>query len=318
MKQFLYVLGILTLCLRINAQSKANGLERFYNIDAYKANITLTFQYQLTRSEPEYSKSVNVSQTFQHFFTTAPGQITAGDMFQIERGDKEEGENGNNDSQDGGILEGLDMDAVSQAMKNSGIDPSVMDELKKTKRETGSYNMGLGKYKMWMFNGVTGGEVSSSIYSKFSEEESGTIHCGEGQGFGSFNYDKSYSGSAHNDSGKSDNNNPNGFILQLNLANNSYSFTADVDMLRGFNFTGNDHTTQCSITENKPISINARSFLSISTEKDGLVYKHPLPEDGMELSGSKIITDRFNLWGSLDKEGSWSVRIDWSINPANN
>ena len=113
MKQFLFILGILTLCIATNAQSDGNGPERFYNIESYKANITLTFQYQLNQSETEYSRSVNVSQTFQHFFKTGPGQIAVGDMFQIERGDKEEGKTENNDAQDGGMMEGVDMDAIT-------------------------------------------------------------------------------------------------------------------------------------------------------------------------------------------------------------
>ena len=312
----LFVVGILAASTLTTAQQGGNGPERFYNVDSYKANITLTFQYQLSQSEAEYSRSVSVSQTFQHYFTTAPGQITAADMFQIERGEADDSETGENKSQEGGMLEGVDMDAVSKALENSGVDPSVMDMLKQTKEETQSYNIAIDKYKMWMTDGVSGGDVSSSIYSKFSDEESGTIACGEGLGSGPFRYAKKYTGSVQVDSGKPDINNPNSFIILLNLSNNSYSFTADVDMPRDFKFTGNDHTTQCSESSDKPISINARSFLSIRSAGEGLIYKKPLPEGGMVLSGSEIITDRFNLWGSLDNTGQWSVRADWNIYPA--
>jgi hypothetical protein len=55
-----------------------------------------------------------------------------------------------------------------------------------------------------------------------------------------------------------------------------------------------------SIDQSKPLSLDARSFVTIGTEKEGLIYKNPLPNDGMILSGSKIITDRFNLRVSLD------------------
>lgn len=311
MKQFLFILGILTLCIATNAQSDGNGPERFYNIESYKANITLTFQYQLNQSETEYSRSVNVSQTFQHFFKTAPGQISAGDMFQIERGDKVDGE-----SQKKSMMEGVDMNAVSQAMKNSGIEPSVMDQLKKTKRETGSYNMGFDKYKMWMTIPVSGGSVASSIYSKFYDEENGSMHCGEGAGIGSFRSIRNYSGSAKIDAGQSDIINPNGFILLLNLANNSYSFSANVKMPQGFEFKGNtQYRSECGTSTDKPLTMSARSFINIRAEKEGLVYKSPLPEGGMVLSGSEIITDSFGT--GLDKEGAnWSVKIDWTISPA--
>ena len=55
--------------------------------------------------------------------------------------------------------------------------------------------------------------------------------------------------------------------------------------------------------------------LPLGQKRKVLIYKNPLSENGMVISGSKIITDRFNLWGSLDKEGDWTVRIDWSIYP---
>ena len=304
-KLFLSIAGILALCFQTFAQQGGNGPERFYNVESYKANITLTFSYQFVESEPGYHRSVSASQRFQHFITTAPGQMTGGDMFQLERGDK-----GDNEAQEGDILEGIDMGSVAKALKNSGVDPSVMDKLRKTKAETQSYHLGSGKYKMWGFNGVTGGEVSSSIYSKFSDEQSGTMSCGEGDGGGTpFKYDKNYTGSSHDGFGS--------LFLQLNLVNNSYSFTAAPGVLG--KFTGNDHHTQCGITKNEPISWDAFSFISISTAKNksGLIYKKQLPESGMVFSGSEVITDRFNLKAAtFPKEGNWSVRIDWSIYPS--
>ena len=304
------IVGIIATSMHTVAQQGSNGPERFYNFETYKADITLTFEYRFSQSEADYSRSIVVSQRFEHTFITTPGQITAADMFQVERGDEAK-----NESHEGDIMDGVDMSAVSEAMKNSGLDPSVMDMLKQTKGETQSYHVSLDKYKMWMANPVSGGKVSTSIVSEFLDEQSGTMHCGEGQGSDRFTTRKKYQGNEKINTGSPDIINPNSFILQLNLDNNSYSFSASVGIPRGFKFTGDEHSSECGTSTDKPLSLDARSFVTISTEKDGLIYKNPLPEDGMILSGSKIITDRFNLWGSLDKEGSWSVRIDWSIYP---
>lgn len=310
LKYSLSILGMFAFCLEIVSQTMMNDPERYYNVESYKAEIALTFSYQFSESAPDYARAVSAAQKFQHFFKTAPGQITAGDMFQIERGDKVDGE-----SQKKGIMEGVDMEAVSQAMKNSGIDPSVMEQLKKTKSETGSYNMGLNKYKMWMITPVEG-LVSSNINSNYVEESSGTMHCGEGQGRGSFKTRKSYAGESQIELSKPGMNNPNGFVLMLNLVNNSYSFTADISWPEGHQFFGNNFTIECGVTTNTDLKINANSFASIVKPGEGLIYKHPLPDNGMVLSGSEIITDRFNLWSGLNKEGNWSVRIDWTISPA--
>ena len=285
--------------------------ERFYEVNSYKAEIKITFTYEYTHTVAENRNSITASQSFEHVFETGPGQISAADMFQIERGDKVDGE-----SQKKGMMEGVDMEAVSQAMKNSGIDPSVMDQLKKTKSETGSYNMGFDKYKMWMITPAEG-LVSSNINSNYVEESSGTMHCGEGQGKGSFKTRKSYAGESQIELSKPGMNNPNGFVLMLNLVNNSYSFTADISWPEGYQFLGNNFTIECGVTTNTDLKINANSFASIVKPGEGLIYKHPLPQDGMILSGSKEITDRFNLWQSLDKEGAnWSIKIDWKIYPA--
>ena len=134
MKQLRLIVSIvytLALSLQTFAQGGGNNPERFYNVESYKANITLTFSYRLSQSEPDYSKLVVVSQRFQHFFTTVSGEITAGDMFQIARGDE-----GENETHEGDIFEGIDMSSVAEAIENSGLDPSVMDMLKQTKEET--------------------------------------------------------------------------------------------------------------------------------------------------------------------------------------
>ena len=308
---FLFVLGTYATSLQIFAQHGGNGPERFYNVESYKADITLTFEYRFSQSEADYSRSVVVSQTFQHFFTTTPGQITAADMFQVERGDEAK-----NESHEGDIMEGVDMSAVSEAMENSGLDPSVMEMLKQTKGETQSNHVSFDKHKMWMANPVSGGKVSSSIVSEFLDEESGIMHCGEGQGSDQFTTRKKYQGNEKINTGSPDHINQNSFILQLNLDNNSYSFSASVEVPQGFKFTGNEHRTQCGTTADEALSLDAKSFITISAEKEGLIYKNLLPKDGMILSGSQIITDRFNLWTSLNKEGNWSVRIDWTISPA--
>ncbi|MCK5371627.1 MAG: hypothetical protein KAQ62_23855, partial [Cyclobacteriaceae bacterium] len=286
--------------------------ERFYNVEAYKANITLTFRYQLTHSETEYKRSVFVSQTFQHFFTTVSGQITAGDMFQIGRGDE-----GENETHQGDIMEGIDMGSVAEALENSGVDPSVLDMLKKTKKEMQPYHLSSDKYKMWMANSVSGGVVSSSIFTEFSEKSSGTLHCGEGQGLGQFRRESSYKGSEQTDPGKPDFFNPNAFILQLNLDNNTYSFFATTNMPRGSQFLGSSQSSECGRSSNEPIAKVAKSFLTDAKEKEGWIYKHPLPESGLILSGTTIITDQSLLAGGLSEDANWSINIDWTIYPSN-
>ena len=91
-------------------------------------------------------------------------------------------------------------------------------------------------------------------------------------------------------------------------AGKSYSFSASVEIPRGFKFTGNEHSSASGTTNDKPLSLDARSFVRISTEKEGLIYKYPLPKDGMILSGSQIITEKFNLCPSLGKEGRFDSK----------
>ena len=303
-------MGTIATSLQIFAHQGGNGPERFYNVETYKTDITLTFEYRFSQSEADYSRSIVVSQRFEHTFITTPGQITAVDMFQVERGDEAK-----NESHEGDIMDGVDMSAVSEAMENSGLDPSVMEMLKQTKGETQANHVSFDKYKIWMANPVSGGKVSSSIVSEFLDEESGIMHCGEGQGSDRFTTRKKYQGNEKINTGSPDHINQNSFILQLNLDNNSYSFSASVEVPQGFKFSGNEHRTQCGTTTDEALSLDAKSFITISAEKEGLIYKNLLPNDGMILSGSQIITDRFNLWGSLEKEGNWSVRIDWTISP---
>lgn len=309
-KLFFLIVCIIAASTQIYAQQGGNSSERFYNVDSYKADVTLTFEYRFSESDAEYSRSVVVSQRFGHTFITTPGQTTAADMFQVERGDEAK-----NESHEGDIMHGVDMSAVSEAMENSGLDPSVMDMLKQTKGETQSFHVSFDKYKMWMANPVSGGKVSTSIVSEFLDEASGIMHCGEGQGSGRFTTRKKYQGNEKINAGAPNNINQNSFIFQLNLDNNSYSFSASVKVPQGFKFEGNELRTECGTSTDEAISLNARNFISIRAEKEGLIYKNPLPKDGMILSGSKIITDRFNLWSSLEKEGDWTVRIEWSIYP---
>jgi len=238
----------------------------------------------------------------------------------MERGDK-----GENKEHEGDIFEGINMDSIAQALKNSGIDPSVLEMVKKTKKETQTYNLGFDKYKIWMANLVAGGVVSTSIYSKFSEATSGTTHCGEGQGYSRFSSENNYTGSANTGPGKPDINNPNGFALQLNLDNNTYSFSADIKMPPGFQFLGSGHGSECGRSLDESIKMNAESFIYNRKEKEGLIYKRPLPENGVILSGSDNITDIFDLDEIIylysdrsieEGQGTWSVIISWTIYPA--
>ncbi|MCK5368682.1 MAG: hypothetical protein KAQ62_09020, partial [Cyclobacteriaceae bacterium] len=313
MKQFRFfvsIVCILTLSLQTFAQGGGNNPERFYNVESYKANITLTFKYQLSHSEPEFASSASAYQTFQHFFTTASGQITVGDMFQIERGDE-----GENETHEGDMFGGIDMSSLAQALENSGVDPSVMDMVKESKKEAQPYHISADKYKNWMVTGA-GGLVTSSIYSKFSEESSGTLHCGEGGGSGHFRRESDYNGSEHIGPCKPGMSCPNSFILQLNLENNTYSFSTSVEMPRGSQFLGSSsHYSSCGSSSNEQISRVAHSFMSVK-ESAGVIYKHPLPESGLILSGSEIITDESTLAGGLSEDGKWSVKIDWTIYPS--
>ncbi|MCK5209596.1 MAG: hypothetical protein KAQ79_16290 [Cyclobacteriaceae bacterium] len=313
MKQFRFfvsIVCILTLSLQTFAQGGENNPERFYNVESYKANITLTFKYQLSHSETGFASSASAYQTFQHFFTTASGQITVGDMFQIERGDE-----GENETHEGDMFGGIDMSSLAQALENSGVDPSVMDMVKESKKEAQPYHLSADKYKNWMVTGA-GGLVTSSIYSKFSEESSGTLHCGEGGGSGHFRRESDYNGSEHIGPCKPGISCPNSFILQLNLENNTYSFSTSVEMPRGSQFLGSSsHYSSCGSSSNEQISRVAHSFMSVK-ESAGVIYKHPLPESGLILSGSEIITDETTLASGLSEEGNWSVRIDWTIYPS--
>ena len=327
-KLFLCIIIILSLSLRIIAQSGGNGPERFYNVESYKADIKLTFNYRLALSVENSSRTVRASQSFHHDFITASGERTISDMFQMARGDKSKDE-----TDKGGILGGINMDSIAQALKNSGVDPSVLDMLEKTKKETQTYQLDFEKYKIWMANLVAGGVVSTSIYTKFSQKSSGIIHCGEGQGDGRFFFRNNYTGSANTLPGKPDINNPNGFALQLNLNNNTYSFSADIKMPPGFQFLGTHNELTCGRrrdgTYGRPLEesilINAESFINNRKEKEGLIYKRPLPESGVILTGSDNITDIFDIRGIVyeysdrsieEGQGTWSVIISWTIYPA--
>lgn len=314
MKKSTYLLSavmVLGLCLETLSMKAQTDQERFFNVEAYKAEITLTFNYQFIESESDYDHAIIISQKFQHTYITTPGEISIADMFQVERGDE-----GDNKAHKGDIMEGVDMDAVAQAMKNSGVDPSVMDELKKTKRETQTYNMGFGKYKTWMTNAVSGGLVSSEIFTEYSEKESGSIHCGEGQGMGTFKSEKDYDYSENMGPSKPDMLNPNSFVFLINLDNNSYSFSSTIEFPRGSKFNGNMYYTSCGTSENKTLEYNTGSNLNMDVKK-GWIYKQPLPDSGMILSGNTTFTNKSSLPGSVKSEegATWSVEIEWKIYP---
>jgi reprolysin-like metallo-peptidase family M12B len=315
MKTIKYIIPIIVIfsfCLETMAQQGENGPERFFNVKSYKAKITLTFSYRLSQSENSYSLAA--SQRFQHFFTTTPGQITGGDYFQLERKDK-----GDSKTHKGDLTEGIDMDAVlSLAIKNAGMNPSEVAELKESLDESRGYHFSFDKYKIWGSGSPFGGKCTSSIYTSVSYMNSGLCTYGEGGGDGITRNEGKYSGSVQVEYENPDINNPNNFILQLNLDNNSYSFSADFEMPNGFKFTGeSNYIDKCLGSSDKGIiSEDAKSLIGIINEKEGLVYKSPLPNSGMVLSGSQIVTDLFFLDGMLNKEGNWSVKIDWTIYPA--
>ena len=206
-------------------------------------------------------------------------------------------------------------------MKNSGIETikhkgkevNVMDQLKKTKRETGSSDMGFDKYKMWMTTPVEG-LTKTNVNTKYFQKSSS--RCGEEGGItGPFTSETRYTGDANIEEGKPNVINPNGFMLLLNLNNNSYSFTCDFVMPKGFFFNGDTHESGTCSQPDKLIKTTARTFMENNKKKEGLIYKNPLPDTGMVLSGSEIITDKFGI--GLDKEGAnWSVKIDWTISLA--
>ena len=310
-KLFLSIAGILVVGFQLFAQQGGKDPERFYNVESYKADITLTFNYQLKQSGETISRSVSASQKFQHFFTTAPGARTIGDLFQIQRDDK-----GKEETHKGDLYgDRINLDKMAKAMENSNVDPKVLEMLNQSKKEGQSFNISLNKYKNWMV-GLPESLVSSSIYSEFSDESKGTLHCGEGQGEQPYVSKKNYDGTEHTDLSKPDLTNPNSFVLQLNLDNNSYSFLTSIKMPQGSQFRGNSYTSECGRTSNKPVINNADAFISIKGKKEGLIYKHPLPESGLVLSGTKIITDSFAIGGQLNEENAnWSVKIDWSISP---
>ncbi len=308
----LCAVGIFTVCGYTFAQQKGNTPERFFDVNAYRAEISFSFTYKYSQTEPEYTKVVTASQTFDHTFTTGPGQISAADMFQVERGDEAEVASGDNS----GMMGGMDMEAISEAMKNSGMDPSIMEELKKTKKETGSYSMDFGKYKMWMSDPVSGGSVSTRTASEYALDESGITHCGEGQGKGRFSTKIAYGGTANVQQGTPGRQNPNSLLLLINLTNNSYSFSTSVQVPEGFNFKGTDIRQDCGTSTEKHLTPDARSFMDVKSPKEGLIYKQDLPASGMTLSGSRDITDLLTLKSPLDKSGEWTVRINWKIYPA--
>jgi hypothetical protein len=311
MKKYLYT--FLTTGLGFLTAIAQSSPERFFEVNAYKADIRITFTYEYNNTVAQNRNVVTASQSFEHSFTTGPGEISAADMFQVERGDKTEDTAGNNS----GMMGGMDMEAVAEAMKNSGMDPSVMDELKKTKKATGSYSMDFGKYKMWMTNPVSG-SVFTRTNTKYYNETSGIEGpCGEGLSGDSYKIFQRYGVEGQSEKGKPGVNNPNSFLLLVNMNNNSYSFSTSVDMLKNLTFEGIDHDEDCGKITDKKISMAARSFISIRAKKEGLIYKNPLPQSGRTLTGSRDITDSFDLWPSLAKENAkWSVAIDWKIYPA--
>ncbi|WP_445386428.1 hypothetical protein ACT6NV_06420 [Robiginitalea sp. IMCC44478] len=309
----LLAVGIFAACGYTFAQQKGNGPERFFDVNAYKAEIKITFTYDYTQTQAENRNTVTASQSFEHAFVTGPGQVTAADMFQVERGDASEVGLGANS----GMMGGMDMEAISEAMKNSGMDPSVMEELKEAKKETASYSMDFGKYKMWMVDPVSG-SAFTRVNTKFYEETTGVEGpCGEGLSGKPYKNFRQYGLEAQSEKGKPGVNNPNSLLLLVNLNNNSYSFSTSTDMLRSLTFEGTEHDEDCGKITDRKLSMAARSFISIRAKKEGLIYKNPLPQKGTTLSGSRDITDSFDLWPSLAKESAkWSVKIDWKIYPA--
>ncbi|WP_188369062.1 hypothetical protein [Muriicola marianensis] len=313
MKQFVIVTNLFFICFISTAQSVSSLEQRFFEVNAYKAEIKITFTYDYTQTKAGNTNMVTATQSFEHAFLTGPGQVTAADMFQVERGDEADVGAGDNS----GVMGGMDMEAISAAMKNSGMDPSIMEELKKAKKETASYNMDFGKYKMWMSDPVSGTSFTR-VNTKFYDETTGIEGpCGEGLSGGPYKNYRQYGLEAQSERGKPGVNNPNSLLLLVNLNNNSYSFSTSTDMLRGLTFEGTEHDEDCSKITDKKLSLAARSFISIRAKKEGLIYKKPLPQSGMTLTGSRDITDSFNLWPSLAKEGgNWTVTIDWKIYPA--
>ena len=51
---FLFIVGTIATSLQTFAQQGENSPERFYNVEMYKADITLTFEYRFSKSEPLY------------------------------------------------------------------------------------------------------------------------------------------------------------------------------------------------------------------------------------------------------------------------
>ena len=89
-------------------------------------------------------------------------------------------------------------------------------------------------------------------------------------------------------------------------------------MLEGLIFKGTEHDEDCGKITDREYSVAARSFMRIKSPKEGLIYKFPLPRSGTTLSGSEDITERFDLYPSLAREGAkWSVKLDWNIYPEN-
>jgi len=315
-KLFLSIAGILGVGFQLFAQQGGNGPERFYNVESYKADITLTFNYKLIESGETSTRTVIATQKIQHFVTTASGQKTIGDMFQIEREDKGKGETHKGDL----YGDRINLDKMAEAMKNSNVDPKVFDMLQNSKKEAQSFNLSFDKYKNWMIVGVGAGAeakglASSSYISEFSDKTNGTIHCGEGQGMGPFLRNTNYTGEGQMDPCKPGVDCGSSFVLQLNLDNNTYSFTIGTELPPGSQFIGESYSKECGYISNKPIERNASSFMGVNTKK-GVIYKHPLPEIGMKLSGSKIITNESSLTANLSEDANWSVKIDWTISPA--
>jgi hypothetical protein len=151
-KYILPVIGVLVLNIQAFAQD-GKGPERFFNIKTYNADVTLTFKSQSSKSsDGGNTHTISVTQQFQHLFTTGQGQMAALDNFQVARGDKAKAPN---ETQENNIYGGVDMNAVEEAIKNSGgaikmnsgmVPSEVMEMVKNSKKDAQTNNISRSAY----------------------------------------------------------------------------------------------------------------------------------------------------------------------------